>query len=108
MRANGIDVTSRKSDDNPMAVLSDDLSAVKRDLGSAVRHGGEVVSRQASHVMNEASEGAKTLMNRARKEAEYAQECVGEFASQRPFTTIALAMLGGALLVGLMSRSSRH
>lgn len=108
MRSNGTAMKARKSAaEDPLALLGEDLSAVRRDLGAAVRHGGEVVSQRATSMMHDAGTNARTWADRAKSQAVEAHRCVGAFAAERPVTTIALAALSGAVLAGLVSRGSR-
>ena len=107
MRANGTALKHNKSGD-PMVALSEDISAIKRDLGAVVRRGGEVVSDRATHLMNGAADSARQAATRARERAVSARDQVGEYASERPFTTIAVAALSGAVIAGLIGRTLRR
>lgn len=107
MQANGAAIKDRASD-NPIATLTEDISAIKRDLGAVVRRGGEVASERATHLMNGAADGARELTDRARRRAVAAQDRVESFASDRPFTTIVIAAVSGAVIAALLSRTARR
>lgn len=95
---------NRKQGDDPMSALGEDLATVRTGLTSAVRHGSEVVTQQASSLVADAKEEAVDLAKRVSDSAGIVHKSVCGFASKRPMATIALAALGGAVLVGLLRR----
>lgn len=87
-----------------MAALADDLSAVKSDVATLVKSGRRHLSTHASSIADRAAHSARDLADRTRRSAEKTRDGVAEFASERPFTTIAISALGGMVLAGLISR----
>lgn len=94
MRSNGSTQTI-PSPERAIATLADDLSAVKGDLATLMRSGRR-------HIVDRASEGAHHVADAARERAVKAKDSLTDFVTERPFTTIALSAIGGALLVGML------
>ncbi|GEM_PF-3822514 len=90
-----------------MDALRSDVAALKADLKNLGRHGAAEVSRSTSNLLNSASQSAHKLTDEAKAKAELAQQRVGEFASERPLTTIILALLAGAIIGKIITWSSR-
>jgi ElaB/YqjD/DUF883 family membrane-anchored ribosome-binding protein len=77
-------------------VLKEDIATIRRDLAALL---GEKVSR--------VSDRTRELMEETSERARVVHQRVGEFAGERPITTIAMAAVAGALgfkILGWMFR----
>jgi ElaB/YqjD/DUF883 family membrane-anchored ribosome-binding protein len=100
MRSNGSTHTL-PTPEKAIATLSEDLSAVKKDIATLMRSGRR-------HLVGKANDGAKQLASQVRTRAVKARDSVADFASERPFTTIAISAVAGVILVGMLNRQFRR
>lgn len=100
MRNNG-STHAIPSPEKAIATLTEDLSSVKNDLATLVRSGRR-------HIVGKATDGAKLVAGQARDQAAKAKDTVGEFAAERPFTTIAVSAVGGMVIAGMLARYLRR
>lgn len=109
MSHNGSSIKSpAKSGSDPVAVLMDDVSEIKSNIVGAVRHGADAVSHTANQAVARATDGVKSIASNARNRATSAHDDLCDFVSERPYTTIALSALAGAVLLGVFSRRLRR
>lgn len=107
MRSNGR--RSRTAD--PMELLRADLAALRKDFASLTSNGvHKVVDKvvdKASGSYDDVASSVKEFSDEAQDRAREAHKRLAEVASERPITTIAIAVAAGALGAKLMQWMDR-
>jgi ElaB/YqjD/DUF883 family membrane-anchored ribosome-binding protein len=100
------DTASRavRAGEDSLELLREDLTAIRGDVSKLMKHGRDEIAHRASDVAKSASDSARAVADRATE----ARDALTSFAGERPFTTIAIAAVGGMLLAGMCSRSLRR
>lgn len=83
----------RTREEDPVETLRADLAALRRDLSEVTSSG---VSK-ARDAISSATDGLAELADGAKGKAVESHKALGMFAGSRPLTTIALAMVAGAV-----------
>lgn len=95
----------RGRDEDPVEVLRADLAALRKDLSDVTSSG---VNR-AKEMIQGATDGISGIAESAKETAGESHKKLSDFAGTRPLTTIALAMVAGAVGSKLLSwRYSRE
>lgn len=98
------DATTRS--DDSMQGLRDDIEAIRKDIGSLIKKGlkGHDGLRKS---IGDAGHRLSDLADEARDRAEHVHRRVTDTASERPLTTIAIAvaagLIGGKLIAWMTS-----
>ena len=89
----------RGRDQDPIEMLRADLEALRRDFSTVTSNG---IGRATDYTRETIGEVAATIADAAesaKEHAVYTHRRLSEVASERPLTTIALAIAGGALAI---------
>ncbi len=98
--------TAKKSAD-PVAVLTSDIAAIKRDISHLIGAGAGAVTGKARETMSRLGEEAQELAGQAKERYEEAHETLAKTAAARPVATIAVSVAAGMILgkvLGMMMR----
>jgi len=83
----------RGREEDPVEVLRADLAALRKDLGDVTSSG----VNKAKELIQGATDGISGMAESAKETAGESHKKLSDFAGSRPLTTIALAMVAGAI-----------
>ncbi len=89
----------RGREEDPVEVLRSDLAALRRDLSDVTSSG----VNKAKEIIHGATDSISGMAESAKETAGESHKKLGEFAGTRPLTTIALAMVAGAVGAKILS-----
>jgi ElaB/YqjD/DUF883 family membrane-anchored ribosome-binding protein len=92
-----------KRNSDPIATLSGDIAAIKRDIGQLIGAGADNVATRAKEAVSRMGETASNLADRAGEQYEVAHEKLSETTAKRPVTTILVSMAAGMVVGKLLS-----
>ncbi len=93
---------------DPLDLLRQDLSSLKRDMASLLGGGIDSAAGHTRHAVDSAKETIAELAEQGRERADEAHLKLGETAGARPITTILIAMAAGAVLAKALGVWSRR
>lgn len=92
---------------DPVDLLRDDMSAIKRDLAALVTGRVNAIGSHTRETLDRVGSNVKAMTDQAKNKAEKMHGKLGEATGARPLTTIAVAAVAGvvgAKLIGWMWR----
>lgn len=104
-----VSANGRGKKGDPVATLSGDVAAIKRDISHLIGLGAGNVSAKARETASRLGEDARHIAQQAREQYDSAHETLAETTGKRPVATIlvsvAAGMIIGKVLGWAMSRS---
>lgn len=94
--------------EDPVAMISADMAAIKRDVAHLIGVGAGNVSGRAKEAVNKLTDEAKTLACEAKERLDSAHTQLAESTARRPLTTIAVSMAAGAVAFKLLGWALRR